>query len=178
MQRLIAILAHRCPLCLQGPIFRSLLTMYKNCPHCGVLYEREHGYFLNSMFIGYQKFEGPDRWRNPPDILHPNGVARGGTETKMGSFKLVWLPTDDLRVSFRYSDAKDHDAPTLSHFLTPSQRNGVYTQTRTTCVGTTCVAGPPIPAYYFTGTLNFNYSGAFPNGSLNLDQEPNPDYYN
>ena len=53
MKRLLAILVQRCPVCLQGPIFRSLLTMYKNCPHCGILYEREHGYFLNSMFIGY-----------------------------------------------------------------------------------------------------------------------------
>ena len=53
MKRLLAILAQRCPVCLQGPIFHALLTMYKNCPHCGVLYEREHGYFLNSMFIGY-----------------------------------------------------------------------------------------------------------------------------
>ena len=53
MSRLFAILTQRCPVCLQGPIFRSLLAMYKSCPHCGVLYAREHGYFLNSMFIGY-----------------------------------------------------------------------------------------------------------------------------
>ncbi|MBX3010917.1 MAG: DUF983 domain-containing protein [Caldilineaceae bacterium] len=53
MKRFFAILAQRCPVCLQGPVFYSLLAMHKNCPHCGVLYEREHGYFLNSMFIGY-----------------------------------------------------------------------------------------------------------------------------
>lgn len=53
MKRLLAILAQRCPVCLEGSIFRSFLAMHKNCPHCGVLYEREHGYFLNSMFIGY-----------------------------------------------------------------------------------------------------------------------------
>ena len=53
MKRLFAILAQRCPVCLTGPIFRSLLESHKHCPHCGVLYEREHGYYLNSMFIAY-----------------------------------------------------------------------------------------------------------------------------
>ncbi|MEZ4725887.1 MAG: DUF983 domain-containing protein [Caldilineaceae bacterium] len=53
MKRFVAILAQRCPVCLQGAIFRSLLEMHKSCPHCGVTYEREHGYFLNSMFIAY-----------------------------------------------------------------------------------------------------------------------------
>ena len=48
MKRFVAILAQRCPVCLQGSIFRSFLEM-----HCGVTYEREHGYFLNSMFIAY-----------------------------------------------------------------------------------------------------------------------------
>ncbi|MEZ4869912.1 MAG: DUF983 domain-containing protein [Caldilineaceae bacterium] len=53
MKRLIAVLRQRCPVCLQGPIFCSLLESHKNCPHCGILYEREHGYYLNSMFIAY-----------------------------------------------------------------------------------------------------------------------------
>jgi uncharacterized protein (DUF983 family) len=53
MKRLIAILTQRCPVCLRGQIFRSFLEIYKQCPHCGVTYEREHGYFLNSMFIAY-----------------------------------------------------------------------------------------------------------------------------
>ena len=29
------------------------MGMHRNCPACGVAYEREHGYFLNSMFIAY-----------------------------------------------------------------------------------------------------------------------------
>jgi uncharacterized protein (DUF983 family) len=53
MSRLLAILAQSCPVCLRGPVFRTLFDMHKSCPHCGVPYEREHGYFLNSMFIGY-----------------------------------------------------------------------------------------------------------------------------
>jgi uncharacterized protein (DUF983 family) len=53
MKRLLAILTQRCPVCLTGPIFRSLLETHKHCPHCGVHYEREHGFYLNSMFIAY-----------------------------------------------------------------------------------------------------------------------------
>ncbi|MCB0124059.1 MAG: DUF983 domain-containing protein [Caldilineaceae bacterium] len=53
MKRLFAILTQRCPVCLTGPIFRSFLESHKHCPHCGVLYEREHGFYLNSMFIAY-----------------------------------------------------------------------------------------------------------------------------
>lgn len=51
--RLLAILLCRCPICLRGPIFRSLLGMHKDCPHCGIHYERETGYFLNAMFFAY-----------------------------------------------------------------------------------------------------------------------------
>jgi uncharacterized protein (DUF983 family) len=51
--RLLAILLCRCPICLRGPVFRSLLGMHADCPRCGVHYERESGYFLNSMFFAY-----------------------------------------------------------------------------------------------------------------------------
>jgi hypothetical protein len=27
--------------------------MHKKCDVCGIVYEREHGYFLNSIFVGY-----------------------------------------------------------------------------------------------------------------------------
>ncbi len=51
--RLWAIVLQRCPICLEGPVFRSLLHIHKDCPHCGVHYERETGYFLNAMFFAY-----------------------------------------------------------------------------------------------------------------------------
>src|SRR5690554_3787279 len=51
--RLLAILLCRCPICLRGPVFRSLLGMHPDCPHCGIHYERETGYFLNAMFFAY-----------------------------------------------------------------------------------------------------------------------------
>ena len=53
MKRLWALIRQRCPVCLQGQVFTSLFGMHTHCPVCGVKYERETGYFLNSMFIGY-----------------------------------------------------------------------------------------------------------------------------
>ncbi|HMN30800.1 MAG: DUF983 domain-containing protein [Caldilineaceae bacterium] len=53
MKRLWALLRQRCPVCLQGQVFMSLFGMHTHCPVCGVKYERETGYFLSSMFIGY-----------------------------------------------------------------------------------------------------------------------------
>lgn len=53
MNRLLALLRQRCPVCLRGQVFTSLFGMHTHCPACGVKFERETGYFLNSMFIGY-----------------------------------------------------------------------------------------------------------------------------
>ena len=43
----------RCPLCGQGRLFRAWLLMHKQCPHCGVTFEREPGFFLGSIYINY-----------------------------------------------------------------------------------------------------------------------------
>ncbi len=51
--RLTAILKLRCPHCLQGAVFYRLWRMHPHCPVCGILYEREEGYFLMAIFIGY-----------------------------------------------------------------------------------------------------------------------------
>jgi uncharacterized protein (DUF983 family) len=51
--RLEAILLQRCPVCLEGKVFHSFMGMNKSCPHCDAVFERESGYFLNSMFIAY-----------------------------------------------------------------------------------------------------------------------------
>lgn len=53
MKRIIAVILQRCPVCLQGKVFKSLWGMNSHCPCCGVKFERETGYFLNSMFIAY-----------------------------------------------------------------------------------------------------------------------------
>lgn len=51
--RLVAIILQRCPVCLEGKAFRSILGMNPDCPVCGIHFERESGYFLNAMFFAY-----------------------------------------------------------------------------------------------------------------------------
>jgi uncharacterized protein (DUF983 family) len=48
-----AILRQRCPRCYQGPVFHGIATMYENCPHCGLKFGREPGYFLGAMYYAY-----------------------------------------------------------------------------------------------------------------------------
>ena len=50
---LFALSRGRCPRCHQGKIFRGVLTMNERCPVCGLLLEREEGYFLGAMYISY-----------------------------------------------------------------------------------------------------------------------------
>jgi uncharacterized protein (DUF983 family) len=46
-----------CPRCRTGRIFRKSVflfpAMYESCPACGLKFEREPGYFLGAMYIGY-----------------------------------------------------------------------------------------------------------------------------
>lgn len=51
--RLLALLKQRCPHCLQGRVFRSTWQMNAICPVCHIKFEREEGYFMMSVFIGY-----------------------------------------------------------------------------------------------------------------------------
>jgi uncharacterized protein (DUF983 family) len=51
--RLGALLQRRCPRCLQGQVFVGLFRMHKHCPVCGLLFEREPGYFTGAMYISY-----------------------------------------------------------------------------------------------------------------------------
>jgi len=50
---LAAMLRARCPHCRRGAIFASFMNMHKTCSHCHTRYEREHGYFLMAIFVGY-----------------------------------------------------------------------------------------------------------------------------
>lgn len=43
----------RCPLCGQGKLYRKPLRMYEHCPHCGIRYEREGGFFLGAIYFDY-----------------------------------------------------------------------------------------------------------------------------
>ena len=56
-----AILNHKCPRCRTGDIFRysifqkpaKFTSTHKNCPHCGLQYEREPGFFFGAMYVSY-----------------------------------------------------------------------------------------------------------------------------
>lgn len=51
--RFWAMLRQRCPRCRTGRIFRGMISMNDPCPHCGLLFDREPGYFLGAMYISY-----------------------------------------------------------------------------------------------------------------------------
>src|SRR5262249_38193681 len=48
-----ALLRQRCPRCRVGRMFRGSITMNDPCPVCGLLFQREEGYFLGAMYFGY-----------------------------------------------------------------------------------------------------------------------------
>jgi uncharacterized protein (DUF983 family) len=43
----------RCPRCHHGKVFKGLVAMNRHCPVCGLVYEREPGYFLGAMYVSY-----------------------------------------------------------------------------------------------------------------------------
>jgi len=58
MPSLTAMLHGVCPRCREGRIYRrtfwrAWLDMHTRCPLCGLLFEREQGYFLGSMYVSY-----------------------------------------------------------------------------------------------------------------------------
>jgi outer membrane receptor protein involved in Fe transport len=142
---------------------------------------------LGSLYVGTQHYGGPGRWTAPPDILHPSGVHQGGTDTKAGALKLVFMPIEGLRMEGRISYTKDHDDPAFSNILLPQYRTAVYQQVRRDCVAATpttpAVCTPQAtsqPAYFFSGTLNPGdaFKGGFPGGIRNYDQFLDPTYRN
>ena len=144
------------------------------------------GKLRGSIYLASQVYGGDEKWKNPPDVLHPNGLQLGGTDTKMGAAKLIFTPTEKLTLEARFSYAKDHDDPAFSNILLPGNRTAVYQQVRSVCTGTVaannivCTPQAPQPAYYFSGTLNFDnvFAGGFPHGIRNFDRELDPEYRN
>jgi uncharacterized protein (DUF983 family) len=54
-----AIMKAKCPKCRVGDIYENPVyslsgqKMHINCPHCGMTYEREPGYFYGAMYVSY-----------------------------------------------------------------------------------------------------------------------------
>ena len=60
VSKLQAALNGLCPRCRKGKIFRKPFysprgfdEMYEHCPHCGLRYEVEPGYFVGAMYVSY-----------------------------------------------------------------------------------------------------------------------------
>jgi uncharacterized protein (DUF983 family) len=51
--RFRALLSLRCPRCFEGRVYEGLLRMHRECPRCGLLFQREPGYFLGAMYFSY-----------------------------------------------------------------------------------------------------------------------------
>lgn len=47
------ILRQRCPRCREGPVYAGFVRMHRECPRCGLAFEREPGYFLGAMYFSY-----------------------------------------------------------------------------------------------------------------------------
>lgn len=45
-----ALLLQLCPRCRQGAMFRGTFAMNDPCPECGLIFQREEGYFLGAMY--------------------------------------------------------------------------------------------------------------------------------
>src|SRR5262245_64651431 len=48
-----AMVKQRCPRCREGRIFKGTFRMNDPCPVCGLVFEREPGYFLGAMYFSY-----------------------------------------------------------------------------------------------------------------------------
>jgi uncharacterized protein (DUF983 family) len=53
VRRVAAVVALRCPRCLEGRIWRGFLSMNEKCPKCGLVFEREPGYFVGAIYLNY-----------------------------------------------------------------------------------------------------------------------------
>ncbi len=52
-QKCWALVKQRCPRCCKGNIYESGMRMHTRCPVCELLYDREPGYFMGSLYISY-----------------------------------------------------------------------------------------------------------------------------
>jgi uncharacterized protein (DUF983 family) len=55
--RILPMLGHglrlKCPRCGVGSLYPAAFRMHSTCPHCGLVFEREQGYFIGAIYINY-----------------------------------------------------------------------------------------------------------------------------
>ena len=52
-QKWLALARMRCPHCCKGRIYERGMKMNERCPACGLLFEREPGYFMGALYVSY-----------------------------------------------------------------------------------------------------------------------------
>jgi uncharacterized protein (DUF983 family) len=96
----------RCPRCGRGALFRGLVRMVERCPVCGLVFERETGYFIGAIYINYGLTVGLaligyfvlEAWWSP---------APGWQATIWGAFAVLF-PLWSYRYSKAFWLALDH----------------------------------------------------------------------
>jgi hypothetical protein len=62
MERIILILTRglrlKCPECGYGALYNATFKMKKSCSHCGLVFEREQGYFVGAIYLNVLATEG------------------------------------------------------------------------------------------------------------------------
>lgn len=53
LQYLNTVLRLRCPRCQQGKMYRSPIQINDQCPHCGLSFHSEPGFFIGSLYPNY-----------------------------------------------------------------------------------------------------------------------------
>lgn len=53
LQALLCAFSNACPACESGKVFSGLMKMNPTCPSCGIVFERESGYFVGAMSLSY-----------------------------------------------------------------------------------------------------------------------------
>jgi len=51
--RLTALIQQLCPRCRRGKPFAGLTRLHKSCPECGLVFEREPGFWMGSFYVNY-----------------------------------------------------------------------------------------------------------------------------
>lgn len=57
--KLYSIFAMKCPRCHEGDVFetrnpyKKMTALKETCPHCGLRYEKEMGFFFGAMYVSY-----------------------------------------------------------------------------------------------------------------------------
>jgi uncharacterized protein (DUF983 family) len=49
----LALIRMRCPRCCEGRIYLRGMQMNASCPVCGLVFEREPGYFMGALYVSY-----------------------------------------------------------------------------------------------------------------------------